>query len=110
MLGTLTARPLHPPRHVLPPRSRELAAVKLLCIERTSTATAHPWQEKQHEKQGPHFHLEARSEQRAPAADTKTGMTLSICDRAPFAGEARTTSTSRRGVSRGRRRPTPRLA
>ena len=24
-----------------------------------------------------HFHLEARSEQRAPAADTKTGMTLS---------------------------------
>ena len=60
-------------RHVLPPRSRELAAVKLLCIERTSTATAHPWQE----KQGPHFHLEARSEQRAPAADTKTGMTLS---------------------------------
>ena len=29
---------------------RELAAVKLLCIERTSTATAHPWQEL---KQGP---------------------------------------------------------
>ena len=69
--------PLHAPGHVLPPPYRELAAVKLLCIERTSTATAHPWQEKQHEKQGPHFHLEARSEQRAPAADTKTGMTLS---------------------------------
>ena len=48
--------PLHAPRPVLPPPSRELAAVKLLCIERMSTATAHPWawQEK----------LEARSEQR----------------------------------------------